>query len=66
MIYIDSILVTISFPVLPNTPNTSGEKAFGFLPYLEDQDNKLCKDGFGMINIYKKIKTNSFYKISFL
>ena len=51
MIYIHYNVVTINLPVLPNTPNTSGEKAFGFLPYLLDEDDKLCKDGFGMIHI---------------
>ena len=64
--YIDYNVVTINLPVLSNTPNTFEEKVFGFLPYLLDEDNKLCKDGFDMIYIYIIIKTNNFYKISFL
>ena len=48
VIYIHKNVVTITKRVLPNTPNTSGEKAYGFLPYLLDEEDKLCKDGFGM------------------
>ena len=61
MIYIDYNIITINLPVFPNTPNTSEKKAFGCLPYLLDEDDKLCKDRFGMIYIYIIIKTNNFY-----
>ena len=48
VIYIHDNVVTITKPVLPNTPNTFGEMAYGFLPYPLDEEDKLCKDGFGM------------------